>query len=101
MVSVKLPLTVKYKACCVDLKNNLINKSMKELIKKMNLHTINVEGNFIISEEQLEAFAKMYHAEQLALYDVVGRSEQLCDHPEAVVRDTVHYRHCMKCGKKF
>ena len=39
---------------------------MKELIKKMNLHTINVEGHFIISEEQLENFAKMYHKEQLA-----------------------------------
>ena len=50
---------------------------MKELIKKMNLHTINVEGDFIISEEQLETFAKMYHKEQLALYGVVGRSEQL------------------------
>lgn len=37
----------------------------------------------------------------LLLLNIVGRSEQLCDHPEAVVRDTVHYRHCMKCGKKF
>ena len=40
---------------------------MKELIKKMNLHTINVEGNFIISEDQLENFAKMYHKEQLRI----------------------------------
>ncbi len=39
--------------------------------------------------------------EQLRIHGVVGRSEQFCDHPEAVVRDTVHYRHCMKCGKKF
>lgn len=44
---------------------------MKELIDKMNLHTINVEGDYIISEEQLEAFAKMYHKKQLALYGVM------------------------------
>ena len=43
---------------------------MKELIKKMNLHTINAEGDFIISEEQLETFAKSYHKEQLVLYGV-------------------------------
>lgn len=51
---------------------------MKELIKKMNLHTINVEGDFIISEEQLEAFAKMYHKEQLALYGVGSSLPKVC-----------------------
>lgn len=60
------------------MKNNLINKPMKELIKKMNLHTINVEGDFIISKEQLEAFAKMYHKEQLALYGVVVSLPKFC-----------------------
>ena len=74
---------------------------MKELIKKMNLHTINVEGDFIISEEQLETFAKMYHKEQLALYGVVGRSEQLAEHKcKPMVNADWTYLRC-DCGKRF
>ena len=48
---------------------------MKELIEKMNLHTINVEGDYIISEEQLEAFAKIYLKEQLRIGGVSNRRE--------------------------
>jgi hypothetical protein len=33
----------------------------EELIEKMNLHKINVEGDYIVSEEQLETFAEAYH----------------------------------------
>lgn len=43
---------------------------MNKLINKLNLHTINVEGDFIISKEQLETFAKEYHSEQLRLCGV-------------------------------
>jgi len=46
--------------------------------------------------EAVLIFAEQY-AEAKRKYDI----EQVCNHPESVVRDTVHYRHCMKCGKKF
>lgn len=49
----------------------------------------------------IEVADRLLNFNLLRLHFVVGRSEQLCDHPESVVIDTVHYRHCMKCGKKF
>jgi len=42
---------------------------MNNLIKQMNLHKCNVEGDFIISEEKLTTFAENYYKEKLKSLD--------------------------------
>ena len=50
----------------------------------------------------MQKFAEEYHSEQLCQYNVVGRSEQLCEHPRSE-RSYIGQNklRCNKCGKEF
>jgi hypothetical protein len=48
---------------------------LQKTIDKYNLHSINIEGDLIISKNELKAIINEAQAEKLILSGVVGRSE--------------------------
>ena len=50
---------------------------LQKTIDKYNLHTINIEGDLIISKNELEAIINEARSEQLLIHGVV---KSLCDH---------------------
>lgn len=76
---------------------------MEELLQKLKERLLGAKLDDCISSGAYRDISQLItEIEQLALYNVVGQSEQLCDHPRSE-RSYIgqNMLRCNKCGKEF